>query len=408
MVAARKELEETEASARMDLRVDMTLDAFKQIGRFLAATPGRKNLIWYSGSFPAAISPNPGRTHQFDGDRNYSDHIKAATDLLNTAEVAVYAIDAHGLQTNPSFSASGNSVLSDRTAPGAVRSFFAEQAAGFATMDLIGEQTGGRAFYNTNDLKQTLEQASEEGSSYYSMVYAPANMKFDGSVRRISVRVGHGHYQLAYRRSYIADDIASIEHEQSASDQGAAFPNQTPGAADPMAEASQFGAPPSHQLIFTAYVDAIGAPAPATAEQMTELAPYREQAAKNARRKFVQPRAPVSMQQYAIAYALLVSQLDLPKSANGDYHSDLSMAALAFDEDGETLWGTKTRLKDDIPASKIDNIRKDGFQAIQAFFVPVQTAVIRLVIRDEHNERIGSMEVRLPLPPEKQKAADAH
>ena len=76
------------------------------------------------------------------------------------------------------------------------------------------------------------------------------------------------------------------------------------------------------------------------------------------------------------------------------------MAALAFNEDGETLWGTKTRLKDDIPASKIGNIREDGFQAVQTIFVPVDTAVIRIVVCDEHSARIGSMEVRLPLPPD--------
>jgi VWFA-related protein len=408
MVAARKELEETEASARMDLRVDMTLDAFKQIGRFLSRTAGRKNLIWYSGSFPAAISPNGGRTHQFDGVRNYNDRIKAATDLLNTAEVAVYPIDAHGLQTNPSFSASGNTVLSDRSAPSATSSFFAEQAAGFATMDLIGEQTGGRAFYNINGLEQALETASAEGSSYYSLVYAPTNEKYDGSVRRIFVRIGQGRYQLAYRRSYIADDIASVAHAQSAADQSAASSDQAPVSIDSMAEGAQFGAPPSRQLVFAAHVDAIGEPGPATAEQIAALAPYREQAAKNASRKFVQPKTQVSMQQYAIAYAVLGNQLDLPMSANGAYHSDLSMAALAFDEDGETLWGTKTRLKDEIPASKIDSLRKDGFQAIQTFFVPSDTAVIRLVVRDEHSERVGSMEVRLPLPPDRQKGAGTH
>jgi hypothetical protein len=146
---------------------------------------------------------------------------------------------------------------------------------------------------------------------------------------------------------------------------------------------------------------------PATAEQIAALVPYREQAAKNARRKFVQPKTPISMQQYAIAYAVLVSQLDLPKSANGAYHSDISMAALAFDQDGETLWGTETRLKDEIPASKIDNIRKDGFQAVQTFSIPVETAVIRLVVRDEHSERIGSMEIRLPLTPDQKQGAGA-
>jgi hypothetical protein len=84
------------------------------------------------------------------------------------------------------------------------------------------------------------------------------------------------------------------------------------------------------------------------------------------------------------------------------------MAALAFNEDGETLWGTETRLKDDIPPAKIDNLRKDGFQAAQTFFVPVDTAVLRFVVRDVHSGRIGSMEVRLPLPPNQQKGAEAH
>ncbi len=83
------------------------------------------------------------------------------------------------------------------------------------------------------------------------------------------------------------------------------------------------------------------------------------------------------------------------------------MAALAFNQDGETLWGTKTQLKDDIPPAKIDNIRKDGFQAAQTFFVPVDTAVLRFVVRDEYSGRVGSMEVRLPLPPDGQESTGA-
>jgi hypothetical protein len=52
-------------------------------------------------------------------------------------------------------------------------------------------------------------------------------------------------------------------------------------------------------------------------------------------------------------------------------------------------------------------IRKDGLQAAQAISVPVETAVIRLVIRDEHSEKTGSMEIRLPLPPVQQQPAVA-
>lgn len=171
---------------------------------------------------------------------------------------------------------------------------------------------------------------------------------------------------------------------------------------------AQFGAPPSHQLVFAVRVDAVGAPAPATAAQLAALVPYQQQAAKNAHSKFVPPANPALMQQYEIQYGILAKQLVLPKSANGVYHSDLSMAALAFNEDGATLWGTKSQLKDDIPPSRIGNIRETGFQAAQTFFVPVDTAVLRFVARDELSGHVGSMEVHLPLPLEPQGDADAH
>ena len=376
MAEKLKEMEETEASERMDRRVDMTLDALKQIGRFLAGIPGRKNLIWYSGSFPAGILPNlgPGSIHPFDRVRNYADRIKAATNVLNSAEVSVYPVDARGLLTDIAFQ---------------------RKALEFATMDAIGEQTGGRAFYNTNGLERALASAADDGNSYYSLVYAPTNMKFDGSVRRISVHLKQGHYHLAYRRSYYATELASGANQQAEADDG---------KGEAMAVASQFGAPLSHQLIFAAHVDVIGTPAPATEVQMAALAPYQEQAAKAEHRKFAPPKAPVSMQRYAIEYAVLASQLALPL-ANGVYRPRLSVAALAFNADGETLYGTKARIEDAIPASNIDNIRKNGYLAAHTLLVPVDTAVIRLVVHDDRSGRVGSMEIRLPLLPDEQQPA---
>jgi len=376
------------ATELLDDRVDVTLDALVQIGRFLSDLPGRKNLIWYSGSFPAVITLDPDKAMESrvksdslvrdDSDRNYIEHMKKATNLLNAAEVSIYPIDARGLLTDTPF---------------------LQRSAEFATMNLIGEQTGGRAFYNTNSLKESLETAGDEGSSYYSLVYAPTNMKFDGSLRHISVHLEHGHYQLAYRRSYFADD-RDAGNRQAADDEEST-------SAGSMTAASQFGAPLSHQLVFVVRVDAVGDPAPATAEQMAALAPYEQQAAKAEHRKFVPSTKPVSIQQYEIQYGVLTKQLDLPISADGVFHSDLSIAALAFDEDGATLWGTESRLKDAIPSKKIGEFRNNSYHAIQTIVVPVDTAVIRLVVHDEHSGRVGSMEVRLPLPPDEQQGAGA-
>ena len=133
-----------------------------------------------------------------DSTHNYAERMKDTTNLLNATEVSIYPIDARGPPTDIPFE---------------------RKSAEFATMNLIGEQTGGRAFYNTNGLKEALETAADEGSSYYSLVYAPTNMKFDGSLRHISVHLEHGHYNLAYRRTYFAGDQKSAEHLQPPEDE---------------------------------------------------------------------------------------------------------------------------------------------------------------------------------------------
>jgi hypothetical protein len=43
------------AASQMNMRVGMTLEAMQQLTRYLAGEPGRKNLVWFSGSFPAQV-----------------------------------------------------------------------------------------------------------------------------------------------------------------------------------------------------------------------------------------------------------------------------------------------------------------------------------------------------------------
>lgn len=401
---------ETEyASYQLDRRVEITLDALAEIGRFLSGVPGRKNLLWFSGSFPATIFPDPDKSPiklgpesvvQDDAQRNYGERMRKTTNLLNTAEVALYPIDARGLQTNSALSASGGLPGARPDALKATQSFFSQSTSEFATMDDLSEQTGGRAFYKTNGLEEALEKAANDGSSYYSLVYAPTSTRFDGKLRRISVHLPNGHYHLAYRRSYFADDVDSPAHAKA--------PAEAASNVDSMEAASEFGAPSVHDLIFAAHVEPIGKPAPATAEQLVSLAPYLKQAANVEHKKLEAPPAPVMMRLYTIVYDVLAGQLDLLQSPDTKYHSDLSFAAMAFDDDGETLWGTKTEMKDSIPITQIDDIRKDGFKAVQAIVVPASTAVIRLAVRDEDSGRIGSMEIRLPLPSDQQETAHSN
>lgn len=203
-------LQNMEAQSRryfMERRVERTIGAFVEIGRFLSGLPGRKNLIWLSGSFPANLFPGTDPFDPFGASANFGPGLRQASDLLTVGQVAVYPVDIRGLTTDPFFDASN---IVENPSPENVRrahlNFILEIAAEQDTMDQVADDTGGHAFYNTNGLSQAIATSTEDGSNYYTLSYAPTNTKFDGRLRKIHIQLSHGRYHLAYRHSYLADD----------------------------------------------------------------------------------------------------------------------------------------------------------------------------------------------------------
>lgn len=46
------------AAFQTEQRIGTTLQALPQLARYLSGVPGRKNVIWFSGSFPISIFPD--------------------------------------------------------------------------------------------------------------------------------------------------------------------------------------------------------------------------------------------------------------------------------------------------------------------------------------------------------------
>jgi VWFA-related protein len=244
-----------------DERVRMTLDAMQQLARYLSAIPGRKNLIWFSGSFPIALDPDDSLQSPFQAMRNYSDDIRETSELLSASRVAVYPVDARGLMSPPSASASyspssnlvgggsstgrgGATKSNPVNMPNVARDnlkFMQQTAAEHASMQQIAEQTGGKEYINTNGLKEAVVKAVENGSSYYTVGYVPEGKQPDGKFRKIQLRLDNANYTLAYRHGYYADATDKpSEHN--------------PGNASLITTATLPGAPPSTQIQFRARV----------------------------------------------------------------------------------------------------------------------------------------------------------
>jgi len=180
----------------MNDRVAQTALAIKTIADHLKGLPGRKNLIWVSGAFPIDIL---GGELPLDH-VSYTDQIEDTARSLNNANVAIYPVDARGLIGNPI----GVNLPGPRRGalPNTASPFPARQ--NFDTMNTMAERTGGRAFYNSNDIQGAVRKAIDDSRVTYVLGYYPTNTNWDGKFREIKVRTAKPGVHLRFRVGYYA------------------------------------------------------------------------------------------------------------------------------------------------------------------------------------------------------------
>ncbi|HMD31982.1 MAG TPA: VWA domain-containing protein, partial [Candidatus Acidoferrales bacterium] len=187
------------AGAAVGSRAATTLSALDAIGGHLARVPGRKNLVWVSGSFPFTV----GLEDVEDGlDRNatsFAHEVERVTRHLTDANVAVYPVDARGLMALD---------LAFDGGPHNQPTFGTPSQADFATMAVLADRTGGRSFYNTNDITAAIRSAFDDTKVTYILGYYPGNSQWDGKFRQIKVKVNRAGIHVRARRGYFAREVA--------------------------------------------------------------------------------------------------------------------------------------------------------------------------------------------------------
>ncbi len=201
--------------AQMAIRVDETTGALIEIAKYLTGYSGRKNLIWFSESFPYWIAPSlDSGSSAFAGMGVYTDKIDAASEALSDARVAVYPVDAKGLAPDQIYSAAQNPPVNRRNPGGGFATQISRQNQAHldaqGTMEAIAETTGGRTCENTNDLSGCVQSALNDGSSYYELAFYPQDITWDGRFHKITVKSPQHGLKMTYRRGYIATDTQTL------------------------------------------------------------------------------------------------------------------------------------------------------------------------------------------------------
>ena len=192
-------------------RTIMTLDALQQIARYLAGVPGRKNLIWFVGAIPQCLAAMTSESELTSGGCPYEEKFAKTMDMLADARVAVYPIDAGGLQPyslydaggappTATLGASGSTATAPVTSTAPAISLVMEldqsqqqsmmndsqqRTLAHLQMEHLALLTGGRAVYEHNAIKEALARDIENGSHYYTIAYTPTNRWEVGKERRI-------------------------------------------------------------------------------------------------------------------------------------------------------------------------------------------------------------------------------
>lgn len=199
----------------MDQRITGTLRVIEFIANHLASLPGRKNLIWVSGGFPLEIGFDSMRAMR-DPSRlqaTYGDEVTRTVNAVNNANVAIYPVDSRGLVAPQMFSAERSTI---NTKPKLSMGPIVENQQ---TMEELASRTGGKAYYNTNDLKKAIRDAIEDASTTYTLGFYPADEHYDGKFHKFSVKVEHAGigYDVRYRKGYFdRENKPSDEKERKA------------------------------------------------------------------------------------------------------------------------------------------------------------------------------------------------
>jgi VWFA-related protein len=338
---------------RLRERTDTTVLAFKAVARALAGYPGRKNVVWLSGSFPIQIGPKLStRSDPWRDSRSFLTGIEEAGALLADSRVAVYPVDVRGLQktgmgitlspaetelylgsgdyNNGSVDATANLLRRE------AENLYDERS----TMTEIADETGGHAFVGTNDLASAMKRAFVDGATFYTLGYTPDKNDNQTTYHHIEVKLNRENVKLSYRRGYYY-----------------VVPKSSAGAA----------AQSLRDLL-----DASMLPATGVAFRVT-LKPVRH-----------------SVQ---IEYLVRPDHVTFTDSKDNGKRVLLDCMAIAFDQNGHKVSQSSDTLEGKIPAEGYESVLSNGIPARQLLSLKPGTYTLRVGVIDRASQQVGTLSI---------------
>ncbi|MGA2888409.1 MAG: VWA domain-containing protein [Terracidiphilus sp.] len=176
-----------------DLNTDRELFALRAVAKSLEKISEKKSLLYFSGGISR------------DGIENEAS-LRSAINAAVRANLAIYSVDTRGLQAvSPLGDASTGSLRGTGAFNGGALTN--NMNANFATQEVmatLSSDTGGKAFFDSNDFAPAFAQVQHDSSAYYAIGFRSTNPARDGKYRKLTIKINRPGVKLEYRPGYYA------------------------------------------------------------------------------------------------------------------------------------------------------------------------------------------------------------
>jgi VWFA-related protein len=389
-------LNENDTSQSFD-RMYVTLANLQKLAAFLQGFPGRKNIIWFAEKVPALyVAGSLGSGGPESGNPGMESELKKTLAMLAAARAAIYPVDARGVaisggglytaENNLSHGITSAGQLLGPTSQGAASGAPNASSGGFAnsiTSDsvarnadqadaqILAEQSGGKAFANSNGLARIIADIASTSGDFYTVSYAPSDSKMDGRYRDIKIKLANSDYRLSYRRGYFAVDEALPGSSLVSRDEEIRkLAAEHPGNVDPLLGFMDLGMPQSEQILYKAKIEPIAA-------------------------KDNESAADKNKNHYAVDFAVDLNDVSLKPAANGNHTGSLNVSLIAYDRYGNIVGRKDHLVALDIKPDIYKVFQNTGVQLHAEIAVPKGNYWLRTGVYDRNSRKVGTMEVPL-------------
>ena len=182
---------------------DQSMNALQLIALQNRGVPGRKNIIWVGHGAPGL---GFGVSQRAEGklEEEVKQYVHSTTNMLVDARISLFVIypglpgglqHLHQLDFQSSAQMSADAEIGDD-----------DPFAGDINFGVLVNETGGKLFYNRNDIDTEIKQSERIGSEYYTLTYQPQDVEPDGKFRRIRVTLRDRNLRAVTKAGYFAPD----------------------------------------------------------------------------------------------------------------------------------------------------------------------------------------------------------